>query len=65
MNTAHRFVETIAKADKIMMNKLLEISDNITKALNESYAKLQSVDALEDAVKTPHLLGNITRVSSS
>ena len=65
VNTAQRFVETIAKADKFLMNKLLDISENITKALNESHAKLQSVDTLEDAVKTPHLLGNITRVSST
>ena len=65
VNTAHRFVETIAKADEIVMNKLLETSENITRALNESYAKLQSADALEDAVKTPHLSGNITLVSSS
>ena len=32
VNTAHRFVETIAKADTILMNKLLETSENITKA---------------------------------
>ena len=64
VNTAHRFIETIAKADRIVMNTLLETSENITKALNESYTKLQSADALEDAVKTPHLLGNITDVSS-